>query len=256
MNKLIQQFNVKGDLWSFTYPFYLKNFQYGSAKKNEIHIGSNKNNSREWYSEIKDNSQQLTNVDLVKLKEIKTKQALLSIWILSNNLNTIKPEYIEIADFIVVKYTSKEIIDLGKINFHHIPIGIPLVLSNSIFGSKRNIQENNLIALFDELLLLINSWRHIGVKDVFLEIGIDFSESQNNLNLISLLKKLSILKYLTIPIVVRISNLDSFSYKVGFEILVESIFDLGCILIRAENSDKIAQLVSLRKKRFSLENGK
>lgn len=250
MNKLIHQFNLKGELWSFSHPYYLKNFFDENEKNFTNKTKSIEINTREWYFELSEENHQFNNVELEKLKEIKTKQPRLIVWINSKNLNLLKREFIEIADFIVVKCSSEAISEMGKINFYNIPIGIPLVLSKSFLENK----ENDLFALFDELLLIVNSWRYLGVKDIFIDI--DFSDSLNELKLFPLLRNLNILKYLNIPITARIPFLDSSVYYVGLEMVIESIFDLGGVLIRSNDSDKISQMVSLRKKRFSLENGK
>jgi hypothetical protein len=98
----------------------------------------------------------------------------------------------------------------------------------------------------------LNILRSNGVKDLFIDI--DFNGSLEQVNLIPALRQLKILKQLHIPISARIPSTRYFDQQVGMELLMETLLDLGCILIRADHCNKITQILKQWENRIRIEN--
>lgn len=252
MNILKDQFNLKGELLSLTSPLYLKNYQKEDARNDNKIPQPKTTNLWKWYFEIGVDQSPIPNSKYLYWNNIRSKQPLLLIWIASERYNGISPELIAVADFIVDNSSKEEIAKIPKIGLENIPIGIPLIISDVFVGNQK-IHEKNLMVILDELLVKINCWRQIGVKDLFIDI--DFKDSLERITLFSVLKNLKILKHLNVPISAKIPSLVYFKDQVGLEILVEFLFDLGCKIIRTNDCRKMTQLVSFWEKRISLENG-
>lgn len=252
MNNLIPQFNLKGKLLTFSRPLYLKNALFNGEIKNFLIENPSRINSLEWFVEIDLNQSKFNDDQVLEWQKIKNINPSLTIWILSDDLNLIQPEIFELADFVFSKNPVVDILKMRNIVNRNIPFGISIVLSE-VVADTHIIEGEVLISLFDDLLLNIRKWKNLGVKDLFIDIDLD--HSLHLINLIPSLKNLSNLKYLEVPITARFSSTSYFNDHVGMEILVETLLELGIVLIRTNECKKLAQMVSLWNNRISLENG-
>lgn len=251
MNNLIHQFNLKGDLLSLSKPIYLKNVLLKDEEEVSTIEKSVKTKLREWYIDINVDFQEFKPTQIIKWNKIKIEYPGLTAWVMGEFKNFIRPDIISIADFIIVRNSAIGISKIKKIDFSNIPIGIPLVLAE-IIAEQQKIEDGIMESLFDDLLLKINIWRSNGVKDLFIDI--DFNGLLEQVNLIPALRQLKILKQLHIPISARIPSTGYFDQQVGMELLMETLLDLGCILIRADHCNKITQILKQWENRIRIEN--
>lgn len=249
MNKLISHFNINGDLLSITSPLYLKKICLENVPED---LKSSNSNLKDWYGEIILDPIQNYKSELLEWEKMKALNPFMITWVFSDCLDTTPPKILEIADFVVDQSSSEQILNLKNIELPNFPIGIGISLSD-FFYEQHKIQEKNLMDLFDELLLKVNCWRQIGAKDIFIDI--DLKDSFQLVNLYEILKYLRILKYLEVPITVRMPGINYFDNHAGLEILIDSLFELGCSIIRTDYSLKMKQLLVLWKNRMRLDNG-
>lgn len=252
MNNLIPQFNLKGKLLTFSQPLYLKNASIDGEINNFLIENPSRINSLEWFVEINLNQSNFNENQVLEWQKINNLNPSLTIWILCDDLNLIQPEIFEFADFVISKNPAVDISKMRNILNRNIPFGISVVLSE-VLDDNYIIGGDVLVSLFDDLLFNIRKWKNLGVKDLFIDIDLD--QSLHLINLIPSLKNLSILKYLQVPIIARFSSTRYFNEHVGMEILVETLLELGIVLIRTNDCGKLAQIISLWNNRISLENG-